>query len=405
MNKKNICIITTIFFSYLSILVGFYLNEDGSGTPLSGDFRDTWPYVIELTKEILIDPTPWTLHFPLHYYLLSKLYLIVEDINKVRMMFCIISMITPFLFYICLKENHKNSDKLAITFISLTLLFTPSFRYSAIWANDQITFYIFVFFGTFFFLKAKKNNKISTKNIYIYLYLICFAAACYSRQFYAAIYGLFLIDILIKYGNKTFIYFSALSFIFAIPGLVFLLEYPQLFGNLVFSGNIFNTIFGNISAVLIYTFPIFFLNFELIKKIEIKYFFLRLIISVVIFTLVYFLSNTTFMNMNGGLLFFFSKRIFDNLLPFYISFILSFFIILCLFKGKDLLIFMIIILMIAGIIVLPKYLEPLILIFFFLYSSSEYKYVFLSKPKISFFLFAYYIIYYAVSITDFMYLF
>ena len=146
------------------------------------------------------------------------------------------------------------------------------------------------------------------------------------------------------------------------------------------------------------------MNFELIKKIEIKYFFLRLIISIVIFTLVYFLSDTSLMNMNGGLLFFFSKRIFDNLLPFYISFIISFFIVLCLFKGKDLLIFMVIILMIAGIIVLPKYLEPLILIFFFLYSSSEYKYVFLSKPMISFFLFAYYIIYYAVSISDFMYL-
>jgi hypothetical protein len=405
MNKKYIYIIAIIFFSYLSLLVGFYLNEDGSGTPLSGDFRDTWPYVIELTKEVLIDPTPWTLHFPLHYFLLSKLYLIVEDINKVRLIFCIISLITPFLFYICLKGNFKNSDKLAITFISLTLLFTPSFRYSAIWANDQITFYIFVFFGTFFFLKAKKSNKIPIKNIYIYFYLISFAAACYTRQFYSLIYGLFLIDILIKYGSKTFIYFSILSFVFAIPGFVFLLEYPQLFGNLVFSGNIFNTLFGNISAVLIYTFPFFIFNFELIKKIEKKYFISRLIISIIIFTLVYFLSDTAFMDMNGGLLFFFSKRIFDNLLPFYVSFILSFFIILCLFKEKDFLIFMIIILMIAGIIVLPKYLEPLILIFFFLYSSSEYKYVFLYKPKISFLLFGYYIIYYAVSISDFMYLF
>jgi hypothetical protein len=405
MNKTNIFIVAIIFFSYFSLLIGFYLNEDGSGTPLSGDFRDTWPYVVELTKEIFIDPTPWTLHFPMHYFLLSRLYLIVEDINIVRFLFFIVALITPFLFFTCLKEYLRKSDKIAITFISLTLLFTPSFRYSAIWANDQITFYILVFLGTFFYLRSKKSNIIPAKDINIYLYLVCFAAACYSRQFYSLLYALFLINILINYGTKTFIYFSSISAVLAMPGLAFVLKYPQIFGNLVFSGNIFNTLFGNISAILIYTFPIFFLNFYLIKQIEKKIFIFKLMISIIFFTLIYFLSDTNLMNMNGGLFFFFSKKIFGNLLPFYVSFILSFFIILCLFKGRDFLILIIIILMIAGIIVLPKYLEPLILIFFFLYSSSEYKYIFLYKPKISFLLFGYYVIYYAVSVSDFLYLF
>ena len=77
MIKKNKISISgyIIYFFGIIVLIYAYLNHiDGYGKALSGDFRDTWPYVLELTKKFWVDPSEWTLHFPLHYYLLSKIY-------------------------------------------------------------------------------------------------------------------------------------------------------------------------------------------------------------------------------------------------------------------------------------------------------------------------------------------
>ena len=49
--KKEFGVITFIF-SFATLLIGFFFNEDGTGTALSGDFRDTMPYVLELKKNI-----------------------------------------------------------------------------------------------------------------------------------------------------------------------------------------------------------------------------------------------------------------------------------------------------------------------------------------------------------------
>jgi len=76
MNFKNKISISgyLIFFLGIVFLIFAYLNNiDGFGKALSGDFRDTWPYVVELTKNFWIDPSQWTLHFPLHYFLISKI--------------------------------------------------------------------------------------------------------------------------------------------------------------------------------------------------------------------------------------------------------------------------------------------------------------------------------------------
>ena len=52
--KFNLYLTLNIFyFSALTLLIGFYYNEDGTGLALSGDFRDTLPYVVELKKNLL----------------------------------------------------------------------------------------------------------------------------------------------------------------------------------------------------------------------------------------------------------------------------------------------------------------------------------------------------------------
>ena len=109
MTKKNQANIFGYSIFIFAIIIQFYafLNAiDGYGKALSGDFRDTWPYVVELTKSFWIDPSPWTLHLPLHYYLLSKIYEITNNQDITRLIFLLISLITPVLFYLNLKQKY-----------------------------------------------------------------------------------------------------------------------------------------------------------------------------------------------------------------------------------------------------------------------------------------------------------
>ena len=151
--KKKIHLSNLIiyFLCSLSLVLSFYFNEDGSFSPLSGDFRDTWPYVLKLKENILSNPEGYTVHYPLHYYLLSRVSFIFNDPTNVRIVFFIISIFIPFLFFIALSEKYNEKDKNILFVISLTIFFIPAYRYSAIWANDRITTDIFILLGSYFF--------------------------------------------------------------------------------------------------------------------------------------------------------------------------------------------------------------------------------------------------------------
>jgi hypothetical protein len=393
---------------YLIYLIGiiifflsFYLNLDGYGKPLSGDFRDTWPYVLKLNENFWIDPSPWTLHFPLHYFLLAKSYLIIGDAYFVRIFFLGISLLTPYLFYLCLKKKHKiNSNSLLI--ISSLILFTPSFVYSAVWANDNNLSYIFILLGTLFHLK-NDNLDNTVKNGYLILTFIFFALACYSRQYYAVLYGYFILSYFSKLSFRKFLIITILSALLASPGIIFLYNFPALYGDLAFSGNASNTIIGNLSSLSVYTFPIFFVNllFNHSELFNLKKFIKKLLISIIIFFLLFYFHNVQSMGQNGGIFFIYSNSIFKNYYLFYIISFINLFVIINLFSNKyDLFILFSIILMISGIIVLQKYFEPLFYIFFFLYSGSKYKNIFLHNSNALFILIFLNFIYFTISLTD-----
>ena len=395
------------FFYLLGIIIfsiSFLFDVDGSGNALSGDFRDTWPYVIEINKNFWTDPSEWTLHFPLHYFLIAKLYLLFENKDLVRLLFGIFSLITPLLFFICLKEKFKKNLNL-LFIISSLIFFTPSYIYSGVWANDNNLSYIFILIGTLFYLKNFRLN--DTINInYIFLSLLFFALACYSRQYYSILYGYFLLNYFTKVDIKNIFFLSIFSAVLALPGVIFLYAFPSLFTKLAFSGNIANTIIGNVSSLSVYTFPIFFINIFFSGKriFEKKNIITNFLITIIFCVILLFLHEIDKMGQNGGIFLIFSNLIFGNYFFFYLVFLLNFFIILILFQNKlDLFILYTIILMISGIIVLQKYFEPLFYIFFFLFSNSIYKEIFLQNQKATLLLILSNFVYFIICLSDLIY--
>ena len=404
--KKNIYLLNLIiyFLCCLSLVLSFYFNEDGSFLPLSGDFRDTWPYVLKLKENILANPHPHTVHYPLHYYLLSRVNFIFADPTNVRVVFCIVSMFIPLLFFVALTEKYNEKNRNILFVICFSIFFTPAFRYSAIWANDRITTDICILLGSYFFFKFQNSKVINTKHLYICF--LFFALACYSRQFYAVYYAIFLIYILKKDSFRGFINLAFYSLLLSLPGFYLLYRFPSLFGDLAFSGNIFNTLLGNVSSLFVYTLPIVIINFLFQDRniFNVKRILIYSVASLIIFFISYLSHDVSTMGQNGGVFFILSKLIFKNYLLFYLIFIINFIFILTIFeKYQDRLIVFSFVFIFCSIIVPQSVFEPLFLLFFFLYSQSKFKNIFLESKKSSFALMIYYIIYYLVAVTDIAY--
>ena len=139
----------------LSLFIGFYFGEDtsGSGGHIA-DFNNTWQLVLNFQKSLFIDFTEWIIIFPLHYIILSKIQSLVHDKYLLRLLYCSISLVIPYLFYVCLKNKFEKEDKNLLYLFSLIIFLLPSFRSGAIWANSQITGLIFFLLSLIFFTNS-----------------------------------------------------------------------------------------------------------------------------------------------------------------------------------------------------------------------------------------------------------
>jgi len=214
--------------SFFTLIIGFYLGEDGTGRGLTQDFYSTWKFVEALKYDFFADPSEITLHFPLHYFLLSKLNYLISDLNHLRFFYMIVSSLMPFFLYIALKIKFKNVDKNILLILSSIIFFIPAFRYSAIWANDHITSGLFFLVSLIFFLKWEEERINKYFNINIFFQMLFMALASYSRQYYA----MFFIFLLIKYFNnlnfKNFLICLIISILLSLPGIFYLLKFPEI---------------------------------------------------------------------------------------------------------------------------------------------------------------------------------
>ena len=390
----------TFFLGILFLIFAYFYNIDGYGKALSGDFRDTWPYVVELTENFWIDPSHWTLHFPLHYYLLSRVYLITNSQEVTRFFFLIVSIITPIIFYLNLKQKYL-SNRNTLLILSTLIFFTPSFVYSAVWANDNNLSYLLMLIGSHYYLKQLKENVYSKKILNIYLALLFFSLVCYSRQYYSVLYGYFMINFYLKISLRDSIKISIFSLLLALPGIFFLYSFPNMYEKLAFSGNVFNTILGNITTLSIYTLPVLLINLIFNRSLNLNFKLYKFLIPLILFIITILFHDITIMGQNGGIFFIFSNKFFNNLYPFYILFFINLICIFLIFEKKiDLLIIFSIIVLISGIIVLQKYFEPLFFIFFFLFSVSKFKDIFITSHKACLTLILYHILYSSIAVSN-----
>tara|TARA_B100001123_G_scaffold277424_1_gene308616 strand:- start:3757 stop:4995 length:1239 start_codon:yes stop_codon:yes gene_type:complete len=388
----------------LSLFIGFYFGEDSSGSGGHiADFNNTWQLVLNFQKSLFIDFTKWIAIFPLHYIILSKIQTLVQDQYLLRLFHCTISLIIPYLFYVCLKNKFENVDKNLLFLFSLIIFLLPSFRSGAIWANSQITGLIFFLLSLVFFTSWIKKKDFNRINLDLFLQVAFMSLAVYTRQLYAAV---FLYFVFLYYKNlkfKTFLLSCTIIFIFALPGIFLVLNFPILLG-LTYDGRFYNSILVNSSIISFYLIPIYFSLFFAKQNsfhLKDKKIIIAASISVFIVSIFSYYFNYDF-RLGGGFFLKLSIILFDNFYLFFASSLIGLFLISLLsFENKDNFILLaLLILTFSGFYIAQKYFEPIFLLLLFVVLETKISHKFFSNFKHTYFYYSYILIYFVSAVIN-----
>lgn len=393
------------FLSFLSLIYSFFLNEDGTGGGARGDFEVTYGFILALQKNLLANPTEWTLvHTPLHFFILSLITRLIDNPYILRLLFCIFSISIPVIFYLIIsKSNEINKENKNFLLISSCIFFIPSFRYTSIWSNDLITSIFFFLISILFFKKWEVKKK---KNIdkYLLLQIIFLVLATYTRQYFAVFFIYFLNEYYKVLNFKNFVQLFGICVFSSIPVFFYTYKFPELLTGQHISISAINYfLLGNPAIMFTTIFPIITINF-LYKKISFQKILLPCLASLF---LIYILSlNFNGTNWSGGgINYLLSQKLFRNNIYFYFCsfFTISIFIYLILENKNNLIILIILTFMFFSYQVYQRYYDPMFFIIFFLIVKTKLTEIFYRKKSASYLLLLYFFLLYIGTIFKLVY--
>ena len=373
--KKNYLFI--IF--YLTILIGFYFNED----LLGGAKHDYLFHIrfVELFSKDFIEGIKiygyedyLVRNSPIFYIILSQLNKLV-GLETIRLINSISSLLLVIIFYRCLKIKFKTTNNEILKILSCIIFLSPTVRSHAIWPYPIMWGLIFFTTSVYYFLKFK-NIKIR-ENKYFYISIIFLVISSYIHISFS-VFAIYYFIYFFKNNkfNFSFIKFVIFIFIISIPAIwfgffregIYFFKGPECFEMTYFDiFNIFNKI-AIISTIMFFYLIPFFDN-KLIFK-DIKKFTIAEILSVIlIFTLCLIFFNYPYTGSFGGGYFFkLSNLILSNNILFHLFFLITLLIFIKIFEYNFynfLLIFILLICYNLQFTIYIKYYDPLLFILFF----------------------------------------
>ena len=319
-------IILFYFFLYISLILGFYFNED-----FAGGFKDDYNLHHWLIKNLFSESILYGLlnydiyyvpHSPLFviYFLYLEKIFIYHEFYKFFNLH--LSLLIPIFVGLSLKYKY-NLKKLDPKFLIPSILFiSPYFRAGSIWVDDNIFSLIFLSLSILFFIKFE-NSKDKLNNI-----LICtlfLALASYFRPIYSIFSIYFFLNF---FGNfksiKNLGWYIALNIILACPAFyyVFILDINKWAQSYLFRENIITVLSLVVSVMMFYFLPFIAKDYRYFKK---KILNLRSIYFVLTTIMLLFFFFDYDREYSGGIILKISKLFFNN---HYFFFIISAMLIL-----------------------------------------------------------------------------
>jgi hypothetical protein len=387
----------------ISLFIDLYFNIDSAGSGgFIKDFESTWP----LVENPLAFSTNLDIKFPLHYYIAAIIYKIVNDKEILRLIYCILALPIPYLFFICLKIKFKKININNLFLFSLIIFLLPSFRSAAVWPNTQITGIFFFIISLFFFLKWENKSQFNKFNKELFFIIFFMSLTVYTRQLYAMIFLYFIIIFYLNLDKKNFIKTLLVVTIFALPGIIFVMFWPKIL-KATFEFKFYNSLLVNSSIISFYLIPFFTIIFYFKKKIKLIDKDKLAIFLITIFVIIcsYFFDYNYL--MGGGYFIKLSKILLGNFYFFYLTSIIGFFLLYLLSKENilNLILNLIIITAISAYIIFMKYFEPMFIIILFLLFKTKLTNIFLENKKYILYYNFYFLVYLCSAIANNYFLF
>ncbi len=331
----------------------------------------------------------------------------------------VISFVIFCIFTLILKKVFSDINFIDILLTSSVILLLPFFRTSAFWGKNENYGWLFFMLALYFFFEIKKNiTKVPENKDLLNVVLFCFTSACalYARQALVFLPISYLLYLFVNKADKKIIITSIISFaVFAIPAFLLILIWGNVF-DLKNTPNYFTWwinpkhLLKNFPILLsffgFYFFPILIIEFfnsgfkDFFNK-YFKSFFFALIIFVFLsqINLLSYLGDYT--RAGGAILkvnYLIQKNNFLLLLVFSS---LGFSVLMQLFKedSKNNIIILLPILIIYSFpnLLYQEYVEPLILIIFFLALKTNLQKIYFNNISFSNFIFLSYFTIYLIG--------
>ena len=338
-SKRNNYLILLV---YLSIILGFIINED----TLGGAFADyntldhvAFKFYDNFIKTLLNYDDLNHRQSPI-FYIFKSFFLDFNE-NFQRLIFLHIFLLIPFIFYKCLKLKFKSINKNNLKLIACLIILFPTFRSYSIWPDPHLMGTLFFLLAIYYYLKFLEKNNDFKFVILNTLYLSL--SAYFSPNF-----GVFVIFFIYEFNKHLnfsikFITILFLNLILSLPFFyyLFILNVDFIFSNSNWDiGQNFYSLNNFSNKIIIVSSLIFFyiIPFYTAIKINLIYKFLSknkiyYICSIIVFILscYYFDFESVYKltNSGGGFFYNLSNLIFGNN---FLLFIICFFITLYLSK-------------------------------------------------------------------------
>tara|TARA_B100001123_G_C15278967_1_gene1013244 strand:+ start:317 stop:1615 length:1299 start_codon:yes stop_codon:yes gene_type:complete len=387
-----------IFVSFSSLFLGFYLDENSAGAgSYNGDIRTIWNNLqIFLTNDLISSinhPDYFDSRTPIAYVFHEVFNPFVDNITSYRRSVFIISLILPVLFYFCLKQKFTNNDNILLLLISSTVCLSPYFRTSSYWGLEEnfgLIFLLLTFMSLSKFLKSEKQDG---SKIHLLLFATTFFSSCclYFDQKLIIIPTICFITIiksnkLLKLKLFSIFYYFLLS----LPYIYLII----LWGGLIPTASIESRKLGSeifldhigftSTMIAFYLLPLLLFRNESIKDLiknsflnKRNYFLLSLFIIYIFYMIVFYDLNEQLTPGKGFInkisLMFFNENLLKSIF-IYVSFFISWIIILIYIENKLIDVLTIVYLFILSIFLWPihqEYFDPLILLMAFTFFNSK----------------------------------
>ena len=382
--KIDLNIFLLFFLSYITILIGFYFNEDSLGGArndfnyhfkisllFAENFLKTFSDfgIVEIEGKINMK----TRNSPLFWIILSQVSKLVSYDN-LRIINSSVSILICLYFFKCLKIRFKQVDDFALAIIACTVFLSPTIRSLSIWPYSHIWGLLFFVISIFYYLKfldANKDKDKFKKSLFTIFFVVISA---YLHPAFGIFFIFYFINFFLFYNfDKRIFFLLLISLLLALPFLLYISSKDifTAFENAQgMSMDTYNTLNISNKILIISAMTLFFiapiLNIKLLKKELIGLKSTETVILILFcFLNIYFFSYPKYdSGFGGGFFYKLSNILFQNNYLFFFFSSFSIFYIYTILKDNlnNFLIFLILILFNPQLTVYHKYYDPLILI-------------------------------------------